>query len=294
MKRIAMWALASGIATLTAAGEPVPDPGLTAEQIVAKNIAARGGLEAWRKIQTMAWVGHIESANAPAPGLPFVLEQKRPNKTRFEIKAPNQMAVRVYDGTHGWKLRPGRNGNPELQPYTTAELSFARDGEGIDGALMDYTAKGIAVTQDGVDEVEGHKAYRLNVKLPSGVSHHVWIDAQSFLDIKYDRESRNAFGMSGTVSVWYRDYRTIDGLQIPFTIETGAGTAKATDKMVIDKLLLNPPLDDKVFAKPNVPGQRNRASINATSTPAVRRDSSMIPRLSRSNPTTASGSGEGR
>lgn len=282
MKRVTVWALSACISALAVAGEPVAAPELTAMQIVEKNVAARGGLEAWRKIQTMVWIGHIERTQASAPGLPFVLKLKRPNKTHFEIKAPNQTTMRMFDGSHGWKLRPARNGRPELQAYTAEELNLAQDGQVIDGPLMDYAAKGIAVELDGVDEVEGHEAYRLNVKLPSGVSHHVWIDAQTFLDIKYDRKSTNAFGSSGTVSVFYRDYRTIEGLQIPLTIESGTDTAKATDKMVIDRISLNPPLEDLIFAKPNSPRQRNRnpVSIEAAPPQAVRGTTSPMPSAS--------------
>ncbi len=250
MRWLAAWLLC--LPFVAVAAEPGEE--LSAPQIVEKNIAARGGLEAWRKIQTMVWVGHIESAHGPAPELPFVLLQKRPNKTHFEIKAQNQVALRVYDGTHGWKLRSLGNGKPELQPYTAEELSFAHDGQGIDGPLVDYQAKGVAVALDGVDEVEGRKAYRLSVKLPSGVAHHVWIDAQTFLDVKYDRESRNNFGQSGKLSVFYRNYKTIEGLQIPLTIESSGDMAKGTDKMVIDKVVLNPPLEDMLFAKPEIPG----------------------------------------
>jgi hypothetical protein len=262
-------------------------PELTAAQIVEKNVAARGGLEAWRKIQSMVWVGHIERPNTDAPSLPYVLEQKRPNKTRFEIKARNQTWVRIYDGARGWKLRPARNGMPEVVPYTTVELLSAQNGQGIDGPLMDHQAKGIAVTLEGVDDVEGNKAYRLNVKFPSGASNHVWIDAQTFLEVKYDRQSRNATGQTGTVSVYYRDYRSMEGLQIPFTIESGAGTGKLADKMMIDKILLNPPLEDQMFAKPNVPLKRNAVSIDTTTPQSVRRVVKQVPSLptglSRSN-----------
>lgn len=271
MRRIAMWALAGCLSSVALADEPAVTSELTAAQVVEKNVAARGGLEAWRKIQAMVLVGHIESSNGAAPSLPFVLEQKRPNKTRFEIKAQNKAAVRLYDGTHGWKLRPGRTGKPDLTPYTAEELSFARDGQVIDGPLMDYEAKGVAVALDGMDEVEGNKAYRLSVRLPSGAIHHVWIDARTFLDIKYDRESRNAFGQPGRVSVFYRNYKTIEGLQIPLMIESGAGTATATDKMVIDKVSLNPPLEDRRFAKPSVPGQRNVVAVSSEPSQVARR-----------------------
>lgn len=295
MRRIAVWVLASCISTTAVANEPVVVPELTAAQIVEKNVVARGGLEAWRKIQSMVWVGHIERPNTDAPSLPYVLEQKRPNKTRFEIKARNQTWVRIYDGARGWKLRPARNGMPEVVPYTTVELLSAQNGQGIDGPLMDYLAKGIAVILDGVDDVEGHKTYRLNVKFPSGTSNHVWIDAQTFLEVKYDRQSRNASGQTGTVSVYYRDYRTMEGLQIPFTIESGAGTGKVADKMIIDRILLNPPLEDQMFAKPNVSWKRNAASIDTATPQPIRRSalpaSSLPPGFQKLMPRSVPGSG---
>lgn len=269
MKRIPAWALVACISTLACAGEPAAVADLTATQIVEKNVAARGGLEAWRKIQTMVWVGHVDNANAVGSRLPFVLEQKRPNKTRFEVMAGSALkSLRVYDGTNGWKLHPSGSGKPELQPYTVDELNFARDAPVIDGPLIDDVAKGNAVTLGGVGEVEGRKAYRLNVRLPSGASHRVWIDAETFLDVKTERETRNARGQPVTVSVYYRNYQTFQGLQIPVTIETGAATAN--DKLVIDKVALNPPLEDRMFAKPMIPGaRRNAVTVDTRAAAAV-------------------------
>ena len=262
MRRLVVCVLSACLSSLAAAGEPALEQGLSASQIIEKNVAARGGLEAWRKIQSMVWVGHVESSNAPLLKPQFVLAQKRPNMTRFEIQAQNQISLRVYDGTHGWKVRPLNDGRPDLQPYSREELSSAADGQGLDGQLMDYQTKGIVVTLDGIEDIEGHKAYRLNVRIPSGVSHHVWIDAKTFLDIKYDRKYRNAMGQSGTSSVFYRNYKTIEGLQIPLVIESGADITRASDKMVIDKVALNPPLDDMAFAKPNIP-MSNAVSVVA-------------------------------
>ena len=260
MGKITVWALALCISAVAAANQTASEQELTASQIVEKNVAARGGLDAWRKVQTMVWIGHIESDNAPAPNLPFILQMKRPNKTRFELKTQSQTSVRMYDGTYGWKLRRTSHGMPDVQPYTPDELSFARDGQGIDGLLVDYQAKGIVVALDGIDEVEGRKAYRLSVKLPSGNSHHVWVDAKTFLDIKYDRVSRNTLGQSSIVSVFYRNFKTVGGLEMPLTIETSADNAKTPDKMVIDSISLNTPLEDMAFGKPSVAGHRNASS----------------------------------
>ena len=149
---------------------------LSAAEIVAKNVDTRGGLEAWRKIQTMVWTGHIESANVPAPGrqfsgLKFTLEQKRPNKTRMEIVAAGEKSVRVFGGAQGWRLRLA-HGQPQVQPFTPQELKFAQAGHGIDGPLIDSAAKGNSVTLEGVDEIVteigARKAYHLNLRLANG------------------------------------------------------------------------------------------------------------------------------
>lgn len=294
MRWIATWTVAVFVSAAALADALPAAPELTAAQIVEKNIVARGGLDAWKKVQSMVWLGHIESVNAPMPNLPFVLELKRPNKERFEIRAHNQMSVRTYDGAHGWKVRPGGKGGPDVKPYSDEELKSARDTDGIDGPLVDYQAKGSTVALEGIDEVEGRKAYRLKVTLASGASHHVWVDAGSFLDIKYDRLSHNSFGMSGLVSVFNRDFRAVDGLQLPFLIESGVGSAKTTDKMVIDKIVLNPPLDDRMFARPAVTGRRNLVEAEPLRPMALRPGASMPAGIPGMAPRSLSGLGEKR
>jgi hypothetical protein len=253
MRRIAVAALAAGFAAgALAAGAQAPAPQLSIDEIVEKNAAARGGLQAWRQVRTMAWVGHIQSAHAPMPNMQFVLQQERPNKTRFEINAMGGKTVRVFDGTLGWKANAGHDGRPQMLPYTIEEIRYAQGAQGIDGPLIDHTAKGVKVTLGGLDEIEGRKAYRLELRLASGETDRLWIDATSFLDIRYDRTPPGAAGAARVVSTRYRDYKTFDGLQIPSVIETGAsaGPGSAPDRMVIERVEVNPPLDKRTFVNP--------------------------------------------
>jgi hypothetical protein len=277
IKTLAVWVLAGFLSADAIAARQPANPGkqpaskiaLTAAQIIDKHVEARGGLEAWRKIDTMVWVGHAEGAKAPAPGLPFVLEQKRPNKTRFEIIANDLLSARVFDGARGWKMRPKQNGKPpDVQPYSAEEISFAKDAQVIDGPLIDAVAKGVAIKLDDVDEVEGRRAYRLYVTLPSGAHRHVWIDAENFLEIKSEREVRSPIGQPLTVSVFYRDYRNVEGLQIPMTIESGAAGGAPMEKLVIEKIALNPTLDERTFTKPSTPIRRHAVSIDTNIPPA--------------------------
>lgn len=269
MKRIAVWALATYVSALACAQAPVAGASLSAEQIVARNVEARGGADAWRKVQSMVWVGRVDSPNAPAPGLPFMLALKRPDRTRFEITVLNRVVAHVFDGKEGWKVRPASGGAPDLRPDTGDEVKFSRDEQVIDGPLLDHDAKGISVALEGTDKVDGHDAYRLAVRMPSGAQRHVWVDAHSFLEVKYDREVRGASGRAATIEVMYRDFRDVDGLRIPFVIESGAAGTDKKDRLVIDKVTLNPPLDDMAFAKPLIPGRHTTITVGADTAQTV-------------------------
>jgi hypothetical protein len=241
---------------------------LTAAEVIEKNIAARGGLEAWRKVETMAWMGHVESgAQGAARPMLFVLELKRPNMTRFEIQSQSDKFARIFDGAQGWKLRPGSAGTQDVRPLSPEEVKYAREEYVIDGPLVDYQAKGVAVTLEGLDDLEGRKAYRLTLKLPSGASRRLWIDAQTFLESRYDRPSASPHHPGAALSVYYRNYAAVDGLQIPMRIEHGSAPGlaveKAQDSLVIDRVVVNPSLPERSFGKPSAPRQ-HRATVNIT------------------------------
>jgi hypothetical protein len=257
-------ALSVGNAAGVGAKDPAHSSVPTAAAIVAKNVAARGGLEAWRKVQTMVWMGRLESAKAEKPSMPFVLEQKRPNKTRFEVRMMNQRTLRVFDGTDGWKSRPGPGASLTLQPYAPEEIRFARSEQAVDGPLIDYEAHRSTVTLAGVDKLEGRKAYRLSVRLNSGDREFVWVDGDTFLDVKVSRVTFSADGQPRLVPVFYRKYQTFEGLKIPTSIEIGDPASGPTDRMEIEKVTLNAPMNDHLFTKP---GRGNPAGPDAKAAP---------------------------
>lgn len=256
---LAAGALATGCARVTK---------LSAAEVVARNAAARGGVDAWRRVQTMVWVGHIESAHAPSPSMPFSLEQKRPNKTRLQIDVLGSRSLRVFDGLRGWKLPPAQ-GQPEVQPYTSQELRYAQAGHGIDGPLMDHATRGNSVTLEGVDEIGKRSAYHLKVRPAKGGDEDVWVDAETYLEIRYDRPADDPGGPPRRVSATYGDYRAVEGLQIPFLIQTGGGPDATPDRMKIEHVVLNAPLDDSTFENPAGSRLRHRGLPRASPRAAV-------------------------
>jgi hypothetical protein len=228
---------------------PAPIP-LSAEQIVQRNVAARGGLDGWRKVKTMVWFGHIESERAPMPSMGFVLEQARPNKMRFQLIAAHARSARVFDGAHGWKLLPAHEGQQQVKPYTPEELHYAQSAPGLDGPLIDLAAKGSSVSLDGREDIDGHETYRLNVTLSSGEHDQVWVDAGTFLEVRYDRPATVAEGNPHMVTVYYLEYKKVESLTIPSLIVTRSAPNSRPDRMVVERIALNPPLDERIFGNP--------------------------------------------
>jgi hypothetical protein len=269
--------------SLTVAAEVPPSQSkLSAAEIVEKNVAARGGLQAWRSVQTMSMQGKLgaggnQRATLPVQGkrpsesvvpsrptqeaqLPFVMELKRSRKMRFELQFNGQTAIQIFDGANGWKLRPYLN-RLEVEPYTPEELKSASAQADLDGPLVDYAAKGTQVELEGVEKVEDRDTYKLRLTLQSGQSTHVWIDAQTFLEAKMEGQPRRLDGTMHPVEVYYRDYRPVSGLEIPYVLETRVlpvlqtamglkSPAFPSEKIVIEKVAVNPKLDETLFTKP--------------------------------------------
>jgi outer membrane lipoprotein-sorting protein len=204
-----------------------------------------GTRQARREIATGARKGEAEQQVQ----LPFTLARQRPNKSRLEIQFAGKTSVQVYDGAKGWKLRPYLNRN-DVEPFTAQEAKAEAENDGLDDPLIDSAVKGTKVELEGVEPVEGHAAYKLRVAAGSGAAKHVWIDAHSFLDVKVEGVPRRMDGRLRSVWVVQRDFRAVQGLIIPFVLETVVEGFPQTHRIVLEKVAVNPKLDATTFAKP--------------------------------------------
>ena len=291
--------------TLTAADTTAAHGNLTLAQIVEKHEAARGG-SVWRNVQTLAVAGkmdagagdsvsrsvraaggasvtgskkdHADAAASAAKGseeshvqLPFRLELKPPHKSRLEIDFAGKTAVQVYDGTNGWKLRPYLNRN-DVEPFTPEESKTADTAiADMKGSLIDYAASGTQALLEGTEAVEGHDAYKIKLTKANGDVRHVWIDAQSFLDVKVEGAPRRMDGRMRHVWIVQRDFRAVQGLKLPFVYETLVEGGAQPHKMTIETATVNRPLDDSRFAKPQAPvGAPPKPISGAASAPPIK------------------------
>ena len=240
----------TGAAALAATTLAPDTPGaLTAAQIADRNVAARGGLTAWRAVETLTLSGQLDAGGKPNVELPFVMKMKRGHKSRLELSFRDQTALQVYDGTQGWKVRPFLN-RDEAEPYTPAEAKAAAAFEELDGPLVDYAKKGTKVELVGTEKVEGDDAYKLRLTSKTGAQRTIWIDAKTFLERKLEGEPKKIDGKLRTASVYFRDFKTENGLTTPRVLETVYEGTKVSRKMTIAKAIANEPMPDALFQKP--------------------------------------------
>lgn len=222
-------------------------PGLafsqTVDQLVARNVAARGGSSAWRAVTSLRMTGKMDVGRGMQA--PYTLEQKRPRKMRLEFLFDGQTAIQCLDGKSGWKVVPFR-GHAKPEPLTAAEMREAADSADLDGLLFDYAARGHVVSFLGREQVNGRDTYKLKVALPGGAVRWVYLDTETALEVKVDAVRR--LGSSERrVETFYEDWRSEGGVLIPRRYEIRTEGTKESQTLTVDTVKVNPPLDDSRF-----------------------------------------------
>jgi len=218
----------------------------TVDEIIAKNIQARGGMDKLKSVKTMKATATM--AMGPGMEAPGVLIQKRGDLARLEFTIQGLTAVQAYDGKNAWQVMPfmGKK-DPELMAADEAkEMQEMAD---IDGPLVDYKSKGHQVELIGKEKVEGTDAYKLKLTLKNGDVQTVYIDADSFLSIK-EETKRTVRGSEQVFESSIGDYKDVDGIIFPFAEESGVKGSQEKEKLTITKIELNVPVDDAVFKMP--------------------------------------------
>jgi outer membrane lipoprotein-sorting protein len=218
-------------------------PSLTVEEIIARNVEARGGLERLRSIKTMKQTGRISEGEQRRALV--TRERKRPGRMRLEFTLQGVTSVQVFDGHHGWRMSP-LDGHLVPEPLPEEVEVEASEEADIDGPLIDWKAKGHKVEFAGSETIDGRETYKLKVTLKSGRMLHEYLDAETFTRVRSD-STRQIRGRTVQVTTTYADHRKTDGILFPHLIEVVAAGRPQRLRVVVDSIEINPPLSDERF-----------------------------------------------
>lgn len=223
----------------------------TAEELVAKNLAAKGGIEKIKAITSLRQIGKLDTADQFTADVSE--ERKSPEMLRQEFTVQRMSQVQAYDGSTGWQISPfmGRK-DPELMGDD--QLRGFVDEADFYGPLVDYQQKGSRLEYLGHATVDGDDAYRLKVTLKNGDFTYYYLDPDTYLEI---RTERSVF-IRGSVRETVENlgaYQQVAGVYFPFSLEVGPKNASALDKITITKIEANVPIPDSEFKMPAPPQQ---------------------------------------
>ena len=222
----------------------------TVDELVAKNIEAKGGAAALHDLQSLRLTGKLLVQQGGEIELGYLQIKKRPDEVRTEASLQGMTQIQAYDGKEGWKVSPffGRK-DPERMSADDVK-ALIEDSE-IDGALVDWTAKGSSVEYLGTEDVDGTPAHKLKVVRKNGDVSFVYLDPDHFLEIRVLTE-RMRHGAHEEVETDLGDYEKAGGVFVPTSIQSGAKGAQEKQRVIIDKVEANVPVDDTIF---HFPGQ---------------------------------------
>jgi hypothetical protein len=219
----------------------------TVDQLVAKNIEAKGGGAALQNLQTLRLAGKMLVQQGQIQ-LAYLQIKKRPDEVRSEASLQGMTQVEAYDGKEGWKVSPffGRK-DPERMSADDVK-ALVEDTE-MDGPLVDWQAKGNAVQYLGTEDVDGTPAHKLKVVRKNGDVSLVYLDPDHFLEIRLLTQ-RTRHGAYEEIETDLGDYEKAGGVFVPTSIEFGRKGAPDKQRIIIDKVEANVPVDDAMFHFP--------------------------------------------
>jgi len=142
------------------------------------------------------------------------------------------------------------------------ELKGMPDEADLDGPLVDYKTKGTQIELVGKEDLDSKPVYRLKLTNKNGDVRSYLIDASTFLTAKWegirkigDRELPWGCALS--------DYREIEGLKYPFKIDQGSPGTDFQQTLTIEKIEIDPKMDESHFNKPASPQTPAAPSLNS-------------------------------
>jgi len=211
---------------------------ITAQAVINRYIAAIGGVDNFTNITDRTTILH---GTAMGQNISIIIKQKAPNMLYQELKVGEMTQKMYFDGTNGLMVI-GENktkikGKELERLKTDATIHLLLEPE-------KYGVKTELAGQDSVDSVE---CYKVRMTLPSGIRWFQYYDTNSGLRVKEVKEIQTEQGLFEQETL-YSDYRKVDGVKFPFTINQSLGIQQID--LEVSSIKLNEGIEDSVFVLP--------------------------------------------
>jgi hypothetical protein len=218
----------------------------TAEELVARNLQARGGIEKFKAIKTLHLTGRLQQG-----GFTAQVDQisKAPNLLRQAFTVQGMSQIEAVDGSTGWKISPFE-GRKDPERLGEDELRPLLEDADFYGPLVDYKTKDNKIEYLGHDTVDGDDVYRLKVTLANGDILYYYLDPDTYLEIRIEKLVFVRGSVQETMTN-LGSYKLVEGVYFPYDMEMGSKQNPGDmAKILVEKYEANVPVDASVFQMP--------------------------------------------
>jgi outer membrane lipoprotein-sorting protein len=208
-----------------------------ADEIVKKHIEAIGGIENWKKVQSVKMVGSI---NAQGQELTITRTVVQDKAFRMDMTIAGMENYQIVTTTEGWNYFPV-GGQTKPEAMTADEVKESAIELDIQGPLVNYKEKGITITYLGKDDIEGTECYKLKITYKDGKETTMCFDASNYYLIR-EVQKLKANGKEMQVTMNFSNFKKMDiGILMPMTLGTDQGN------ITLKTIEINPKLDESTF-----------------------------------------------
>lgn len=251
MRKSVRLAAMAAAALISFASSAIAQTAPTVDDLIAKNLKARGGEEKLRSLNSMRITGKVTLQGME---LPMTVTAKRPHFMRQEMQIQDKKVVTAYDGEKAWMINPMMGADaPQEVPGPQADMT--RDQADFDGPFLDYKTKGHTIelvkgeAPDGSDKLaDGTRVYRLKVTRKSGRSQTISLDAESGIELRTAMQLEQG-GQTFNLDTELSDYRSVDGVMVPHSVRN-LMNGQPMLTMTVEKVEFNLPLEETLFRMP--------------------------------------------
>ncbi len=214
----------------------------TVDEIVARNIQAKGGYELLKSTTCVRTTG---SGTMQGSKVTITTTSKRPYFVRNEMGLAGQKMIVGFDGTTAWMAAAGLPPQP-LPPGPQTE--GLKQNSQIDSPLFDYKSKGTKIELGEPLTEAGRKLHHLIVTPKGSPAMHYYLDADTGLEAKMVIDTEDG-GQAIRMEMRFSDFKPVEGRMVPFSV-TQFVNGNQVVEMKFEKIEFNVPIDDQIFKMP--------------------------------------------
>lgn len=214
----------------------------TLDDVLARHVEGRGGLERIRAVRSVVMTGRMQLNDLDWAEMPIRIQIARPGRIFVRTDLVGEPILQAYDGKRALWRDPNTSSVLPMGEYQAAKV---REQADLDGPLIGASEKGYRLNYAGKQTLDGAPVFVV-LLAHRDFSRRILLAAESGLPVR-EVEHRRIGGVEVTTEKRLGDYRTVGGLAFPFRVETTIDGHR-NNLLTLEEVELDVPLDESQFS----------------------------------------------